>query len=72
MRKSRPNGREEKEADMKGKDVVKQLQKKGWIIDRIQGSHYIMKKGNRTEVIPVHNTDLPIGLYNAIKKRTGL
>ena len=57
---------------MKGKDVVKQLQKLGWRIDRINGSHYIMKKGDRTEVIPVHNTDLPPGLYKAIKKRTGL
>ena len=57
---------------MKGKDVVKQLQKLGWRINRINGSHYIMKKGDRTEVIPVHNTDLPPGLYKAIKKRTGL
>ena len=30
-----------------------------------------MKKGNRTEVIPVHNTDLPLRLLNAIKKGPG-
>lgn len=57
---------------MRGKDVVKQLQKQGWIIDRVHGSHYIMKKGNQTETIPCHNTDLPPGLFHAIKKRTGL
>lgn len=57
---------------MKGKELVKLLRKNGWEIDRIHGSHYIMKKGNRTEVIPVHNTDLPVGLLNAIKKRTGI
>ena len=57
---------------MRGIELVKQLQKKGWEIDRIHGSHYIMKKGNQTETIPCHNTDLPKGLLQAIKKRTGL
>ena len=58
---------------MTGKDVVKQLQKNGWAIDRIHGSHYIMKNGTRTETIPVHgNKDLPTGLLNSIKKRTGI
>lgn len=57
---------------MKGIDVVKQLLKMGWKIDRIKGSQHIMKKGNQTEVISCHNTDLPPGLLNAIKKRTGL
>ena len=33
---------------MKGKELVKQLQKNGWTIDRIRGSHYVMKKGNQT------------------------
>lgn len=57
---------------MKGIEVVKLLKQKGWVVDRVHGSHYIMKKGNQTEVIPVHNKDLPTGLLNAIKKRTGL
>ena len=57
---------------MKGKELVRLLKKLGWRIDRIHGSHYVMKKGNQTEVIPVHNTDIPIGLANAILKRTGL
>jgi len=57
---------------LKGKELVKLLKKNGWHTDRIHGSHYVMKKGCRTEVIPVHNTDIPIGLANAILKRTGL
>lgn len=57
---------------MKGKDLVKLLKKHGWRIDRIRGSHYVMKKDGQTEIIPVHNTDIPIGLVNAILKRTGL
>ena len=57
---------------MKGKELVKLPRKNSWEIDRIHGSHYTMKKGSRTESIPVHNTDLPVGLLNAIKKRTGI
>ena len=57
---------------MTGKEVVNKLKKMGWTVDRVHGSHYIMKKGNQTETIPVHNTDIPIGLLQSIKKRTGL
>lgn len=57
---------------MKGSELVKKLKKNGWTVDRIHGSHYIMKKGSQTEVIPVHNTDIPKGLLNKILKRTGL
>ena len=57
---------------MKGIELVKELKKNGWIVDRTHGSHYVMKKGDKTEVIPVHNKDITIGLLIAIKKRTGL
>ena len=57
---------------MKGKELIKLLKNDGWRIDRINGSHHVMKKGDKTEIIPVHNKDLPIGLANAIMKRTGL
>jgi predicted RNA binding protein YcfA (HicA-like mRNA interferase family) len=57
---------------MTGKDLVRLLKENGWQIDRIHGSHHVMKKSDRTEIIPVHNTDIPTGLLNAILKRTGL
>lgn len=57
---------------MKGKELVRLLEKNGWRLDRIKGSHHVMKKGDKTEIIPVHNTDIPKGLVNAIMKRTGL
>ncbi len=57
---------------MKGKDLVKLLKQDGWHVERINGSHHIMKKDDKTEIIPVHNTDIPIGLLNKILKRTGL
>lgn len=57
---------------MKGKDLVKLLEQNGWYVDRIHGSHHVLKKDGKTEVIPVHNKDIPVGLLNAIMKRAGL
>ncbi len=56
-----------------GKELVKLLKKNGWELDRISGSHHIMKKGDLTVSVPVHsNRDLPPGTLNAIKKQTGI
>ena len=58
---------------MTGKDLLKEYVKAGWEIDRITGSHHVMKKGNEVEIIPIHgNRDLPIGLANKLKKRIGI
>ena len=57
---------------MKDKDLVKALKESGWIIERIRGSHYIMKKDDKTEIVPVHGKDVPKGLLQKILKRTGL
>lgn len=57
---------------MKGKELIKLLKKDGWELVRVNGSHHVMKKDKKTEIIPVHNKDIPIGLANAIMKRTGL
>ena len=56
-----------------GKDMVKEMQKSGWVIDRIEGSHYIMEKGGLTVTVPVHgNKDLKMGTETRIRKITGL
>lgn len=57
---------------MKDKDLVKLLKKNGWVVERINGSHHILKKGKKTETIPVHGKDVPNGLLEKILKRTGL
>lgn len=57
---------------MTGKELVRQLQKNGWEIERVNGIHYIMKKDDQTEIIPYHTKDLKPGLFHSIKKRTGL
>lgn len=36
------------------------------------GSHLKMRKDTQTEIIPVHNKEIPIGTVQAILKRTGL
>ena len=58
---------------MKDKDLLKLLLKNGWKDVRQRGSHHRLKKDNhQVEVIAVHGKDVPVGLLNAILKRTGL
>ncbi|MBC7765546.1 MAG: type II toxin-antitoxin system HicA family toxin [Hyphomonadaceae bacterium] len=57
---------------MKDKDLLKLLKQNGWEVKRINGSHHILKKDSETEIVAVHNQDVPTGLLNAILKRTGL
>ena len=55
-----------------GKDFVVKLLKDGWKLDRIKGSHYIMRKNNISLSIPVHkNEDLKPGILNSLNKRAG-
>ena len=57
---------------MKDKDLLKLLLQNGWKLDRVKGSHHVLKKNGMTEVIPIHGQDVPTGLLNSILKRTGL
>lgn len=57
---------------MKDKELLKLLLKNGWQLSEIKGSHYILTKNGKIEVIPVHGKDMKIGLLTKILKRTGL
>lgn len=57
---------------MKDKDLMKKMQQNGWKLVRINGSHHVLQKDGKTEVIPIHGKDVPRGLLEAILKRTGL
>ncbi len=59
---------------MTGKEVIKILQKNGWELERINGSHHIMwKEGYRSVPVPVHGKkDLGPGLLNSIFKQAGI
>jgi len=57
---------------MTGKDFVKKLLRDGWELDRVRGSHYIMRKGGITLAVPVHaNKDLKAGIFNDLNKKAG-
>ncbi len=58
--------------DTNSKSVIKYLKKSGWILDRINGSHHVFIKENKTIVIPHPKKDLKLGLYNAILKQAEL
>ena len=54
-----------------GKDLCKILEKKGWQLKDIKGSHHVYMKTGRKERIsvPVHgNRDLKIGLLRAVMR----
>ena len=57
---------------MKGNELVKNLQKDGWELDRVSGSHHIMRKGDKIVSVPVHNKDLKKGILHNLLKETGL
>lgn len=57
---------------MRDKDLVALLKREGWVLVRITGSHHVLQKDGKTEVVPVHGKDVPTGMLNAILKRTGL
>ena len=50
-----------------GKDMVRFLQKLGFSVVRITGSHHIMERGSRHATVPVHgNQTLKIGTLRSI------
>nr|DAT58845.1 MAG TPA: hypothetical protein [Caudoviricetes sp.] len=58
--------------NMKDKELLRLLQKSGWKIDRINGSHYILVKDSQMVSLPVHGKDMKKGLETAILKKAGL
>ena len=58
---------------MTGKELVKLLQKQGWKVEHVRGSHHILRKERKTMSVPVHaGKDLGKGLLLRLLKETGL
>ncbi len=59
---------------VKPEELVRVLEKHGWELARVRGSHYIMKNPSdrRTVPVPVHNRDLKIGTLRGIMRRVDL
>ncbi|WP_367354610.1 type II toxin-antitoxin system HicA family toxin [Atribacter sp.] len=55
-------------------EIIKILEKKGFILSRIKGSHHIYfhpKSGKRV-IVPLHKKDLPKGTFYTILKQAGI
>ncbi|KAA0245039.1 MAG: addiction module toxin, HicA family [Candidatus Brocadia sp. AMX2] len=54
--------------------VIKLIERKGFILDRTKGSHHIYyhPENKRRVVIPFHKKDLPIGTLHEILKQAGI
>ena len=58
---------------MTGKDMVAYLEKHGFKVIRVNGSHRVMSNGDRTFPVPVHgNKDPGKRLESKILKQAGL
>ena len=56
---------------MTAKEVITELKKNGWILDRIRGSHYIFLKNGIPLTVPYHK-NIKKGLLEDIKKQVTL
>ncbi|MCI0494105.1 type II toxin-antitoxin system HicA family toxin [candidate division KSB1 bacterium] len=56
------------------KDIIRVLEKEGFVLDRIKGSHHIYyhPETRRRAVIPFHKKDLPKGTLVEILKQAGI
>ena len=54
--------------------IIKVLEKKGFILDRIRGSHHIYyhPEAKRRVIVPLHKRDLPKGTILEILKQAGI
>jgi predicted RNA binding protein YcfA (HicA-like mRNA interferase family) len=59
---------------MKGADLIRELVKAGWALDRVRGSHHVFKHPSRPGivVIPPPKKDLGRGLVAKIRKLAGI
>ena len=56
---------------LKPKRVIKTLERYGFKIRRITGSHYILKKEGQIVTVPYHNKDLKRGTLVSIINQAG-
>ena len=56
---------------MKIKALVEELEKKGWKLDRVKGSHHVFihQGAERSVVVPVHGKEIPDFFAKAILKQ---
>ena len=55
------------------RDIIRRLQKEGWSLERVTGSHHVFKNpfSGETVVVPHPKKDFGKGLVHAIYKSAG-
>ena len=51
--------------------IIKRLEKEGFELVKISGSHHKLKKGDKTVTVPHPKKDLPVGTVRNIYKQAG-
>ena len=59
---------------MTSTDLIRELRRAGWTLDRVAGSHHVFKHPVRPGivVVPHPKKDLGAGLVKAIRRQAGL
>ena len=59
---------------MKSAELIRELERAGWLLDRVRGSHHVFKHPARSGIVAVPHPkkDLGPGLVAAIRKQAGL
>jgi predicted RNA binding protein YcfA (HicA-like mRNA interferase family) len=58
---------------VKSRDLIRELEADGWVLDRVRGSHHVFRHPMRTGHISVPHpkSDLGVGLVAQIRKSAG-
>lgn len=58
---------------MRSADLIREIQKEGWVLDRVRGSHHVFRHPDRPGilVVPHPKKELGTGLVQAIRKQAG-
>ncbi len=58
---------------MKSSEFHRFVQKNGWLLQRVAGSHYIYEKDGKREPVPYHGSkEMGEGLRKKLTKKMGL
>jgi predicted RNA binding protein YcfA (HicA-like mRNA interferase family) len=57
---------------LRPRQVIRALERFGFHVHHVSGSHYILKKDNLRVTVPYHNRDLKSGTLKAIIEQGGL
>ncbi len=59
---------------MNSRDLIKEIEAAGWVLDRTKGSHHTFRHPSHGHAVTVPHPkkDLGIGLVKAIRKKAGL